>query len=189
MTEAQWRVLDDSYTSDHLPILITLSYTGENVNIIYPARRWKIDKNKVTVYTDYLRKTHPNIPNLPTAKEKIKFCLQNIRQAADSVFTIKKAFITKNSIPPWWDAECTEVIKKRKQALRNFNTSRTLENYLEHRQVSAYSKRFLKYKKRNSWKAFCNNLSKDTPISEVWNKIRNFKQPFTRTSSLSENQA
>ncbi|KAK9679755.1 hypothetical protein QE152_g39746 [Popillia japonica] len=67
---AQWRVLDDSYTSDHLPILITLSYTGENVNIIYPARRWKIDKNKVTVYTDYLRKTHPNIPNLPTAKEK-----------------------------------------------------------------------------------------------------------------------
>ncbi|KAK9745318.1 Zinc knuckle [Popillia japonica] len=174
------------------------SVVAKNVNIIYPARRWKIDKNKVTVYTDYLRKTHPNIPNLPTAKEKIKFCLQNIRQAAvkfclqnirqaaDSVFTIKKAFITKNSIRPWWDAECTEVIKKRKQALRNFNTSRTLENYLEHRQVSAYSKRFLKYKKRNSWKAFCNNLSKDTPISEVWNKIRNFKQPFTRTNNLSK---
>lgn len=183
----QWRVLDDSYTSDHLPILITITYTGDNISTIYPTQRWKIDKTKVTSYTDYICKTQPITPKLPSANEKVEFCLQCIRQAADSVFSLKKPFIPNNKTPPWWDEECSEVIKKRKQALRNFNANRTLENYLEHRKVSAYSKRFLKYKKRKSWNAFCSSLNKDTPISQVWRKIRNFKQPSIRTATLPDN--
>ncbi|KAK9696477.1 hypothetical protein QE152_g31877 [Popillia japonica] len=51
----------------------------------------------------------------------------------------------------------------------------------------AYSKRFLKYKKRSSWRSLCNSITKDTPINEFWETIRKFKRSDKAYETLDNN--
>ncbi|KAK9708750.1 Endonuclease-reverse transcriptase [Popillia japonica] len=45
-SKATWKVLDDSFTSDHYPILITLQFNRVLKGPRYPKYKWKIENER-----------------------------------------------------------------------------------------------------------------------------------------------
>lgn len=72
-------VVDDSYASDHLPIFMQIMYSGDNIDITYPTRRWKIDIYKMPQFTEYLNKHRSETTNYTRAAERITCCIKTNR--------------------------------------------------------------------------------------------------------------
>ena len=58
-------------------------------------------------------------------------------------------------------------------------------NYLNLKRVEAKTKRTLNTARRNSFRAFCDNLDRTTPHSRVWRTIKIFKTRFTQPTIAS----
>ncbi|KAK9686955.1 hypothetical protein QE152_g36813 [Popillia japonica] len=142
-----WQIMDDTFTSDHFPIIMTIQYGFAPTDLIYPKRRWNISEKLFPKYTSYLESLYDSPRETSSAEEKVEYCVTCIRKAADAIFRINQPFSpNKRYVPPWWDVECTNIIEKRKQILKEYKKNRTLSNYLRVRETLAYSKRFLKKK-------------------------------------------
>lgn len=184
---AEWSVLEDAYTSDHFPILISMGYEGTNTNLIYPKLRWKINNENLTLFTNYLDNKDVPSPSFESINEKIDSFIETISEAANSVFKINQPFsIKKKNVPPWWDKECTTIINKRKSALNDFRRSQTLEKFIKYQEIMSYSKRFLKYKKRESWKNLCNSITQDMPITDIWTNVKKFNRTWRAKKVISK---
>ncbi|KAK9730065.1 hypothetical protein QE152_g15535 [Popillia japonica] len=84
-----------------------------------------------------------------TAQEKISYVGKLITDTTNRVFKIQKEFTPKSKQPPpWWDEECTRVIQERRKITKYYKANRTLDTYIKYQETIAYSKRFLKQKKR-----------------------------------------
>ncbi|CAH2108890.1 unnamed protein product [Euphydryas editha] len=113
-----------------------------------------------------------NMANLDTCYKQLT---KSICDAADHSIPLKNSAKHKLSSPPWWDNECTSMIKYRKVAERAFIASMTLENLVEYRKAVAKSKRLFRQKKFHSWRQFCSSLSPNTNASVVWRQINRFR--------------
>ena len=47
-----------------------------------------------------------------------------------------------------------------------------MSNFIEYQKVCATTKRFLKSKARESWRHYCSNLNRNTPIRDVWKQAK-----------------
>ena len=91
-------------------------------------------------------------------------------------------FLTNKSIPktstiqkkskPWYNDECKDAIKQRKQALSKFCSYPTKENLNNVKNFRSKARRTIKASKRKSWKSYVSNLNHKTPIKKVWDMIR-----------------
>ena len=97
-------------------------------------------------------------------------------------FTSSLLEISNKSIPktstnpkkskPWYNDECKDAIKQRKQALSKFCKYPTKENLNQVKNFRAKARRTIKASKRKSWKSYVSNLNYKTPIKKVWDMIR-----------------
>ena len=97
-------------------------------------------------------------------------------------FTSSLLDISNKSIPktstnpkkskPWYNDECKDAIKQRKQALSKFCRYPTKENLNKVKNFRAKARRTIKASKRKSWKSYVSNLNYKTPIKKVWDMIR-----------------
>ncbi|KAK9728556.1 hypothetical protein QE152_g17914 [Popillia japonica] len=99
-SKATWKVLDDSFTSDHYPILITLQFNRVLKGTRYPKYKWKIENERISVFTAYLAIHFADITNLALthAKDKIAFLTNAITQAAEASFKINRPFNVKKYV-------------------------------------------------------------------------------------------
>ena len=97
-------------------------------------------------------------------------------------FTSSLLDISNKSIPktstnpkkskPWYNDECKDAIKQRKQALSKFCRYPTKENLNKVKNFRAKARRTIKASKRKSWQSYVSNLNYKTPIKKVWDMIR-----------------
>lgn len=92
-------------------------------------------------------------------------------------------FLTKNfnlcrPICPWWDSECAVAIKKRRAAIKMFRKKGLMSAFMEARRQIALCKKFLKWKKLQRFRKFCESLNCASNISEVWKSIGRFAGSF-----------
>lgn len=80
---------------------------------------------------------------------------------------------------PWWDNDCSEAIKSKKTALKQYLNAPSLDNYVNFRKVRAHTRKILREKKRTNFQSFCENLNPLTSIDRVWKCIRRFKSSFS----------
>jgi len=127
--EISWKTLDDSFSSDHFPILMTMQNVTDFL-MIYPKRRWNINEENLKTYN--MKLESKKLVNVYTAKQKVHDCINNIQKVADESFKKMVPFvINRKPPPPWWDWECDKVVSERKWALREFKKHRTDEYYIE----------------------------------------------------------
>ena len=99
----------------------------------------------------------------------------------DILIHIASKYITKTSTSskrikkPWFNEDCRQAIKSRKEAERLFNKTPTLVNLNNFRIARAKARRTINQSKRKSWKDNVSNLNMHTPINKVWNAIRKIK--------------
>ena len=73
---------------------------------------------------------------------------------------------------PWFNDECKEAIKKRKDSLKHFKQYPTKTNLNACKILRAKARRIIKQAKRSSWKDFISKINTRTPMTTIWNMIK-----------------
>lgn len=100
--------------------------------------------------------------------------LKVLEEAARMAIPHKRKSSTVNYCP-WWDESCTRLIKLRKFLIGQFLSSGSRTSFVIAKRYIALCKKHLLRKKRESFKTFCENLSRETSISDIWSTIRRFR--------------
>ena len=73
---------------------------------------------------------------------------------------------------PWFNDECKEAIKKRKDSLKRFKQYPTKTNLNACKILRAKARRIIKQAKRSSWKDFISKINTRSPMTTIWNTIK-----------------
>lgn len=168
-----WKVLDDTYGSDHYPILVTLHNPTYRLDEITSLAKWSTNnvdwssfRSKVN---DYVSKLDP----ITNKDANIKHFHGAINVAANLTCKRNRPFMPKAPPPPpWWDNSCTTLSLNRKAALKNYRKSLTISNYVRYKKADAIFRRLCKSKRKESWRQFCSNLNRQTSSSIVWSQVK-----------------
>ena len=108
----------------------------------------------------------------------------NFKESSDPIadFTYSPIEISKECIPqtltnpiksnPWYNDDCKEAIKQRKQALSKFKRSPNTDNFNDIKVFRAKARRTIKISKRKSWRSYVSKINHKTPIKKVLDMIR-----------------
>lgn len=185
-----WNILPHTYGSDHFPIIIYYSdikrqstdSTGKK-----PRLKYRLANANWENYSGIVENKIPTLPQPTTDNQST--CSDDltniINSAANESFPLKNIVLDRTPSPPWWDKECSDAIKKRKQAEEDYNMNMTIENFQILQATLSSTKKILKQKRFAGWRSYCATISPNTPSSIVWQNIRKFKSAFnTPTYSL-----
>lgn len=146
-----WAVLDDSAGSDHMPIHVELSKWGSfettaqydlTKNIDWEKYSTIISRATIGCETD-IADLHDFITNL---------MVESAHRAQTKPIPVSTTVQKTTTV--WWDRECSEIVKKRSKALKEFKKYGAIHQYLEYKRLEASSKKLFKSKKRSYWKNF-----------------------------------
>ena len=107
-----------------------------------------------------------------------KLVPENFKESSDPIadFTSSLIEISKECIPqttnptksnPWYNYDCKEAIKQRKQALSKFKRSPNTNNFNGFKVFRAKARRTIKISKRKSWRSYVSKINHKTPIKKV----------------------
>ena len=113
-----------------------------------------------------------------------KLVPENFKESSDpradftsSLIEISKEYIPQTSTKPtksnpWYNDDCKEAIKQRKQALSKFKRSPNTNNFNDIKVFRAKARRTIKLSKGKSWRSYVSKINHKTPIKKVWDIIR-----------------
>ena len=162
-----WDVHDDCSGSDHFPIILRSVETNDNIK----PQRWKFKQADWATFKT-LCSLELNRRSFESDEPVIDFC-NRLLEIADK--TIPKSSISSKARKPWFDDECKQVIKERKNAERSFRRSPCHSKLSSFRIRRAKARHTIKQKKRDSWKQFVSSINNRTPMNKIWNMINRIK--------------
>jgi hypothetical protein len=72
---------------------------------------------------------------------------------------------------PLWTVDCSDAIRARKRALKQFQIHPIQENLVSFKRLRAAARRTIRSAKRRSWVAYVASLSRSTPSYVVWQRL------------------
>lgn len=182
-----WSPLPSSYGSDHFPLIISFPPKKPDTCILTPQPRLKYRLQNAD-WDKYKNCVEERISALSISTLHDPQLLSNaitriLIEVADNTFPIKNGAKGKIPPPPWWDAECTQTIKKRKEAEKNYCHTMTHYNFEIYQEAARATRKLLRKKKFEGWQRFCASISPEVNASVVWQNIRRFRSAFSDTTS------
>lgn len=165
MLDFDWSVYEDQHGSDHFPVIIeSINVSDEDHN-----PKWKLTKANWEVFH--------NLCEQELSVDRFQDSSNLAEDFTNSLIKISEQCIPKTSTnpkksKPWFNDDCKEAIKQRKQALSKFCKNPTKERLNDTKVFRAKARRTIKAAKRKSWKAYVSKLNHRTPIKKVWEMIR-----------------
>ena len=162
-----WEVHDDCCGSDHFPIVLQTIDDDNDLK----SQRWKFKKADWTTFKS-LCSLHLNETSFESDNPIPDFSeiLYNIAEK-----TIPKSSTSTKPRKPWFDDECKQAIKERKNSEKAFKRSPCHSKLSSFRLHRAKARRTIKSKKRASWKQFVSSINNRTPMNKIWNMINRIK--------------
>ena len=165
LLEVQFKVEEDSFGSDHFPIIL-------NVGISLPDTlpRW-----------NFKRADWEHFHNV--CNENLTINSVDMYDEPITVFTDVLCNNAKLAIPmstpkqrkrckPWFNNDCDNAIKARRKALKKFGRYITAENLSIFKIARAKARRICRVSKRESWHKFVSNLNQRTTLKTTWDMVR-----------------
>lgn len=176
-----WYTHKFTYGSDHFPIIITFpTLFGKTSIKRSPRLKHKLSNADWCSYRDKVEQKIESLPRVNSNNSSL--CAEALAsllvQVADEVFPVKSTTSRKVPSPPWWDQECAEAVRKRKEAEKKYISNSTTENFNFLSELITSTRKLIKKKKWEGWRNFCLSISPDTPPSDVWTNIRRFRSVF-----------
>ena len=111
--------------------------------------------------------------------ENFKESSDPIADFTSSLFQISKECIPQPStnptnINPWYNDDCEEAKKQRKQALAKSKRSPNTDNFNDIKVFRAKARITIEISKRKSWRSYVSKINHKTPIKKVLDMIRKF---------------
>ena len=160
-----WSVCEDQRGSDHFPILIESVQTHDEAH----NPKWKLNKADWDLFHTLCNET--------LTDTFLSDSSDPITDFTSSLINISEKCIPKTSTNPkksnpWYNDDCKEAIKQRKDTLSKFCKFPTHENLNNYRNSRAKARRTIKSAKRKSWRTYVSNLNYKTPTKKVWDMVR-----------------
>ena len=169
--KCNWRVLNDSMGSDHLPIHITVNETTNNdeaADIIETSQTrfnlkradWQLFKQHCKTYL-----------NKSVSSTNTNSFYANI---VGSILTAAEASIPSSNKPhrkkyvPYWNSKCSEAVNNKKLAEQRMRHTKDLNDCIEYRRCKGIAQRTLKEAQKSCWEDYCSNLTSDSKLGSVW---------------------
>ena len=161
-----WKVTEDLCGSDHFPITFTSTQPSSSVR----PQKWKLSKanwNKFEILCEQTI-THDKFGDCddPT-KLFTSLLIDAAKQSVPQTSTNPK-----RPDKPWYNDDCKQAVKDRKQALRKFNLRPTKENHNLFRISRAKARRTIRENKRKAWRQYVSKLNSRTTTKKTWDMIR-----------------
>ena len=161
----EWSVCEDQHGSDHFPIVIESIKTSEEDH----NPKWKLNKANWDLFHTLCDESLITI--------SLSDSTDCIADFTSSLIDISEKCIPKTSTNPkksnpWYNDDCKEAIKQRKDTLSRFCKFPTKDNLNTYRVFRAKARRTIKSSKRKSWRTYVSNLNYKTPIKKVWDMVR-----------------
>lgn len=165
-----WFTLEDTYGSDHIPIIINCQI--KSLTLEY--KNSKLWNTKRANWNAYHIECLNNVDDFNTNNYN-EFILALNKSASDSIPKYVENRAKNNRGKSWWNESCTNAVNTRKDKFSTYKRNPNLDNLLSYKKADAQAKKLLKQTKRDSWRNFCSSLSKNVPITKVWQKLNSFK--------------
>ncbi len=165
--------------SDHAPIITILS----SANLPPPRRKppWNFKKTDWSHYYSTLANEQDHISkSLPTENIIDQFSSHLLKTAQSCTPSPKNSYHHKKLV--WWTDECKTAIRERRKALKELKKCPSTTNLLTYRKLRAKAQWTLKHAKRKSWQTYVSTITNQTPIKEIWTKIRAIENKTTNWS-------
>ena len=164
-------VCDDQHGSDHFPVLMESVICSDADH----NPKWKLNKANWelfhTMCDNELSVEH--FSDSPDIVADFTASLINISNKC-----IPKTATTPRESKPWFNDDCKEAIKQRKQALSKFCKNPLKEKLNDIKVFRAKARRTIRASKRNSWKSYISKINNRTPIKKVWDMVRKISGKF-----------
>ena len=160
-----WSVCEDQRGSDHFPILIESVQTHDEAH----NPKWKLNKADWDLFH--------TLCNESLTDTFLSDSSDPITDFTSSLINISEKCIPKTStnpkkINPWYNDDCKEAIKQRKDTLSKFCKFPTHENLNTYRSSRAKARRTIKSAKRKSWRTYLSKLNYKPPTKKVLDMVR-----------------
>jgi len=184
--KCNWSTLNNSMSSDHIPIVTVLNDVLSDNTSFYP--KWKLNKSdwgsfssesRVLFSTFDLKENDSNLLN-----SKI---VHNINSAASVSIPKTKTNKRRKKSLPYWNDRIKESIKLRNIARNKMNKTKDIDDCIEYRRRKGIAQKIIKDESRTYWQNFCGTLNNQTKMSTVWsmakkmNGIQTNKKPTNIT--------
>jgi hypothetical protein len=165
--------------SDHYPVATNI---GAEASTVRYKRRptWKFNGGSWGAWLTALHQRE-TAPSLDVEAGSVKFS-ENIVSASTQVFPQSKAIITPKYSKSWWTQSCTQAVEAKRDAKRALISQPSPTNLIAYKRSEARVKWEVKQAKQNSWRRYCSTITSNTPISQLWKKVKYLRTPFVRRS-------
>ena len=160
-----WYVCDDQHGSDHFPVVIE----GINPSTEDHNPKWKLNKANWEQF-HLLCEQDLSMDNFNNSSDLVTDFTSSLMKISDKC--IPKTSTNPKKSNPWYNNDCKNAVRQRKQALSKFCKYPTGANLKNVKIQRAKARRTIKLAKRNTWKSYVSKLNHKTPIKKVWNMIR-----------------
>lgn len=161
--------------SDHSPILAEIRL--QPVRCIQSCpKRWNLTGTNWKKWAKDIPVS--NLVKPDSAEALSEDLIKRFNLSADSNIKMSAGKTKIKKCTPWWDAECSRRVAVRRRARAKCERHPTTENIRELRKCTAEAKHHILKCKKESWRSYVNTLEADTPIGEVWRKIKTIKSQY-----------
>lgn len=185
--DSEFNVIDNTFGSDHLPIITTIftKYTSQTIKL---TEKWKVHKASNEQWTKFREICRQELNYSITEqniKENFQLFLNKLNEILAKTIPKSKTKTTKRrKICNWWNVNCTNIIKRRETLRKIFKRDRTpIKKELWH-QARIEAKHIIQKAKTDSWIEFCSNITHKTNSKELWDFVNRIKGNTPRTTTI-----
>jgi hypothetical protein len=85
-----------------------------------------------------------------------------------------KKFNNKNQKPcvPWWDQNCTKLVRQRNKARNRASHTGRGEDFKNYKEKEKLCKKMLHDTQQTYWENYCNSLNNNSNLSQIWYNVK-----------------
>ena len=173
LDQYRWSRTEDTYGSDHHPIVITINRAEHVERESRPLLRradWKSFEAMTMMDED-------DIDNHDIDTQVEQF-VKTIRTATSVTIPHSGGSMKPGSVP-WWSDECTQANATRKRALRRYQRTKNVGDKIAYNRARAYAQVVKDVARKQSWQKYVSTLTKDTPMNKIWQRINKMNGKYS----------
>jgi len=177
----------EEYWSDHFPVVINYNINFNSIPIYVPRT---INSKRVDWSYFNTKLTKENIPSslsnisIDNKVDNFNIFIYNMaKNSLPSTYTIPNINTDNTrrskSYTPYWNKECSDIIKLRKKAQNKFRSTRSFEDKIALQYSISQVKYVLKHSKKTYWENYCKSLNYMSNLGSVWNAIKKINSQYS----------
>lgn len=174
LLDFSWQVLPDLHGSDHFPIVI------ESTESIPQPRlpRWRLDRADWKHFTE-LSSPDLSIDDFISTDEAATYFTDLLHSSALQCVPRTSGSFPRRPVP-WWNSDCSVAVRAKRVSFSRLRRHRGDPQCLDDfRRARAHARWVLKKARRESWKAYVSSITAETPLTQVWTRVRKISGKFS----------